>query len=151
MKKILILATILLLYGVAKAQNSINYYNYFPKGYQVKDGNGELGPVSKYDFDKDGINDLAIILFDDLNQSIFCIYLSSNFNTTRTFKYCDWIYMMHALDYEKGKLSLNSDNGSMGQFGSLEMKYDAIKKDLKIIKYEDNAGSKTIKFKIGKI
>jgi hypothetical protein len=152
MKKILILAAIFLAYGHAEAQSPINYYQYLPNGYQLKDVNGELGPASKVDFDKDGFEDLAIILFDKKdNLPIFCIYLSSNFNTSKSFKYCDWVFMMHDLNYENGKLSLNSDNGSMGQYGSIEMKYDSVKKDFKIIKYEDNAGNKTIAFKVGRL
>ena len=65
MKKLMILATIILVMDVAKAQNPINYYQYLPKGYQLKDVNGELGPASNFDFDKDGIKDLAIILFNE--------------------------------------------------------------------------------------
>ena len=85
MKKLLILAMIFLAYGLAEAQSQINYYKYIPNGYQLKDVNGELGPASKVDFDKDGIEDLAIILFDNKdNLPIFCIYLSSNFNTSKS-------------------------------------------------------------------
>jgi hypothetical protein len=152
MKKLLILAMIFLAYGLAEAQSQINYYKYIPNGYQLKDVNGELGPASKVDFDKDGIEDLAIILFDNKdNLPIFCIYLSSNFNTSKYYKYCDWVFMMHTLNYENGVLSLFSDNGSMGQYGSIKMKYDSVKKDFKIIKYEDNAGNKTIAFKVGRL
>jgi len=152
MKKILILVPILFLSSFVKSQNSINYYQFLPKGYQLKDSNGDLGPVSNNDFDKDGIKDLAIILFDmEENLPIFCIYLSSNFKASKTYKYCDWTFMMHSLNYENGTLTLFSDNGSMGQYGDLEMKYDAVKKDFKIIKYEDNSGNKTITFKVGRI
>ena len=152
MKKLLILAMIFLAYGLAEAQSQINYNKYIPNGYQLKDVNGELGPASKVDFDKDGIDDLAIILFDNKdNLPIFCIYLSSNFNTSKSYKYCDWVFMMHTLNYENGVLSLFSDNGSMGQYGSIKMKYDSVKKDFKIIKYEDNAGNKTIAFKVGRL
>ena len=152
MKYLLIVATIFLACGLAEAQSPINYYQYLPYGYQLKDVNGELGPTSKVDFDKDGIEDLAIILFDkNDNLPIFCIYLSSNFNTSKSYKYCDWVFLMHTLNYENGILSLFSDNGSMGQYGSIEMKYDSVKKDFKIIKYEDNAGSKTIAFKVGRL
>lgn len=152
MKKILILVPILFLSSFVKSQNSINYYQFLPKGYQLKDSNGDLGPVSNNDFDKDGIKDLAIILFDMEDKlPIFCIYLSSNFKVSKTYKYCDWTFMMHTLNYENGTLTLFSDNGSMGQYGELEMKYDAVKKDFKIIKYEDNSGNKTITFKVGRI
>lgn len=152
MRNLLILATILVVFSVAKAQIPINYYQYLPKGYQLKDVNGELGPASNFDFDKDGIKDLAIILFDKKdNMSIFCIYLSSNFNTSKSFKYCDWVFMMHTLNYENGTLSLSSDNGSMGQYGEIEMKYDDVKNDFKIIKYEDNLGNKTVTFKVGRL
>lgn len=153
MKNLLILATMLLTFGFAKAQNQIDYYKHLPNGYQLKDANGELGPASSFDFDKDGIKDLAILLFGDKdNLPIFCIYLSSNFNSSKSFKYCDWgVFMMHDINYENDKLSLFSNNGSMGQYGSIEMKYDSVKKDFKIIKYEDNAGNKTIAFKVGRL
>ena len=148
MKKLLILATITLAISVVKAQSPINYYQYLPKGYQLKDVNGELGPASNVDFDNDGTKDLAIIIFDQkLNTPIFCIYLSSTFNTSKSFNYCEWIYMMHDLNYANGTLSLYSDNGSMGQYGSIEMKYDAVNRDFKITNYEDHAGNKTVTFK----
>jgi hypothetical protein len=150
MKNLLILATMLLTFGFAKAQSQINYYQHLPNGYQLNDANGELGPASNFDFDKDGIKDLAIILFDKKDgMPIFCIYLSSKFNTSKSFKYCDWVFMKHDLNYENGKLSLNSDNGSMGQYGSIEMKYDIVNREFRVTKYEDDAGNKTIKFKIG--
>jgi hypothetical protein len=152
MKKLLILATIFLIYGLAEAQSQINWYKYIPNGYQLKDVNGKLGPASKVDFDKDGIEDLAIILFDNKHKlPIFCIYLSSNFNTSKSYKYCDWEFMMHDLNYKNGILSLFSDNGSMGQYGSIKMKYDSVKKVFKIIEYEDNTGNKTIAFKVGRL
>jgi hypothetical protein len=53
--------------------------------------------------------------------------------------------MKHDLNYENGKLSLNSDNGSMGQYGSIEMKYDIVNREFRVTKYEDDAGNKTIK------
>ena len=59
--------------------------------------------------------------------------------------------MMHSLKFENGVLSLFSDNGSMGQYGSIEMKYDIGKKDFKVIKYEDVLGNKSIKFKVGNL
>ena len=141
-----------LTFGFAKAQSQINYYKYLPNGYKMKDVNGNLGPTSNFDFDKDGIKDLAIILFDKKDgMPIFCIYHSSKFNISKSFKYCDWPLMMHDLNFENGTLSIFSDNGSMGIFGSIKMKYDSVKKDFKIIKYEDNANNKTIAFKVGRL
>jgi hypothetical protein len=152
MKNISILIVVLFVFGSVKAQNQINYYQYLPKEYQLKDANGDLGPSINLDFDNDGINDLAIILFDkNENLPIFCIYLSSIFNTSKTIKYCNWIFMMHSLKYENGVINLFSDNGSMGKYGSLIMKYDNSKKDFKIIKYEDSEGRKSLKFKTDRI
>jgi hypothetical protein len=152
MKKILILAAITLAVCVAKAQSTINYYQYLPSGYQLKDVNGELGPTANYDFDKDGIKDLAIIIFDEKeNIPIFCIYLSSTFNNSKSFNYCEWLYMMHDLNFANETLSLYSDNGSMGQYGLLEMKYDAVAKNFKITNYEDHAGNKAVTFKVWKL
>jgi hypothetical protein len=152
MKKILILATITLAISAAKAQSTINYYQYLPAGYQLKDVNGELGPAANFDFDKDGTKDLAIIIFDEKeNTPIFCIYLSSTFNTSKSFNYCEWSYMMHDLNFANDTLSLYSDNGSMGQYGLLEMKYDAAVKEFKITNYEDHAGNKAVTFKVWKL
>lgn len=50
------------------------------------------------------------------------------------------------MKYENGILSLSSDNGSMGQYGSIELKYNNVKKSMAIVKYEDHAGNKTMKF-----
>jgi hypothetical protein len=151
MKKTILLISILLAFFVAQAQNPVNYYQYLPKGYQLKDVNGNAGPASTIDFDKDGINDLAIIVFSEKNGTpIFCIYLSSTFDTSKSFNYCEWPYMMHDLNFANGKLSLFSDNGSMGQYGLIEMQYDALKRDFKITKYEDDNGNKNVAFKVWK-
>lgn len=149
MKNLLILTFILLTFGVSKAQKTINYYQYIPEGYQLKDVNGELGSELINDFDNDGIKDLAIILFEKIeNYPIFCIYLSSKFNNSKSYKYCDWTFMVHTLSYENDTLSLYSHNGGMGIYGSMELKYDDVKRDLEIINYEDSAGGETIKFNV---
>jgi hypothetical protein len=63
MKKTIILFIVSVLAYTIDAQNPINYYQHLPNGYKLKDSNNELGPYVEGDFDKDGINDLAIILF----------------------------------------------------------------------------------------
>jgi len=151
MKKLLLLififSTLLL-----KAQKSVFFTRHLPLEYSNQDSNGDFGPFIENDFDGDGYLDLAIILFHKKNGlPIFCIYLSSKFNVSKTFKYCDWIFMMHSLTYQNGIITLASDSGSMGIFGSMKLVYDRNIKDIKIIKYEDNSGSKTMKFKIWKI
>jgi hypothetical protein len=63
MKNLLFLATMTLTFGFAKAQSQINYYKYLPNGYKMKDVNGNLGPTSNFDFDKDGKKDLVFNLY----------------------------------------------------------------------------------------
>ena len=145
MRNVFILVALLLITGIAQGQNENKFYQSLPKGYYVEK---ELGLSVEADFDKDGVNDLAIILFEEKNGlPIFCMYLSSTFNTSRSFKYCDWEFMRHDMNYENGILSLFSDNGSMGQYGTIKLKYDRLKKSMVIVKYDDVAGNKTIKFK----
>lgn len=152
MRNVFILLPLLLITVITQGQTENKFYQSLPKGYQLKDVNEELGPSIEVDFDKDGVKDLAIILFDEKNGlPIFCMYMSSTFNSSKSFKYCDWEFMKHEMNYENGILSLFSDNGSMGQFGSIKLRYDNVKKSMSIVKYEDNAGNKTIKFKDWKL
>jgi hypothetical protein len=148
MRKVFIVVAMFLSIGITHGQTKNKFYQYLPKDYQLEDVNGELGPAVDEDFDKDGINDLAIILFEKNDGlPIFCIYLSSNFNSSKSFKYCDWALMKHDMNYDSGILSLFSDNGSMGQFGSIKLKYDNVKRAMVIVEYEDESSNKTIKFK----
>ena len=152
MKHVFITILLLFLFGITKAQTSIDFYQYIPKGYQLKNVNEELGPSVNIDFDNDGIKDLAIIVFDiKFGSPILCIFLSTNLKTSKIFKYLEWEFMMHTLKLENGVLSLFSDNGSMGQYGLIEMKYDNVKKDFKVIKFEDVLGNKSIKFNVGNL
>ena len=147
MKKNVVLLIFLLITGLTFSQNGINYYQHIPKGYQLRDANGESGPAVKSDFDRDGIQDLALILYNSEDGTpIFCIYSSSNFNNSRSIIYCEWVFMMHDLSVSNGIITLRSDNGSMGQYGELKMTYDTIKKAFKIIGYEDDLGSKSVTF-----
>lgn len=103
----------------AEAQTN-KYLVKLPVGYIFKDANGSTGPKVEADFDGDGVKDLATLLYGkQTGLPIFCIYLSTVFDKSRTFKYCDWIYMLHDMQYQDRKLILFSDNGSMGQFGSV--------------------------------
>lgn len=148
----LTLILLLLITGIGKAQTENKFYQFIPKEYQLKDVNEESGPSIEEDFDNDGVKDLAILLFEKKNGTpIFCIYLSKNFTVSKSFKYCDWEFMKHELNYEDGIISLASDNGSMGPYASMKLKYDDIKKNMIILKYEDVAGNKTILFKDWKL
>jgi hypothetical protein len=130
--------------SAAQAENL--FYKHIPKGYVINDFNGTKGPAIEFDFDSDGIKDLATIFFEDQgSMSILCIYLSSTFNATNSFKYCEWMYMKHDMSFDKGVLSVFSDNGSMGQYGSVSFRYDAVKKEMVITSYEDDAGKTSLK------
>lgn len=147
MKNLFFLLVFLLTGGISKAQNENQFFQSLPAGYQVNDGNGKRGPYVEEDFDKDGIKDLVVILFEKKRGlPIFCIYLSSVFNTSRTIMYCDWIYFFHDMHCENGIVNIFSDSGSMGQYGTMKLKYDESKKSMVVINFENEVGAKTIQF-----
>jgi len=151
MKKLLVLVSVLLNMCFLNAQTSNQFLKKLPFGYQLADSNGEAGPSIENDFDGDGLADLAVILFSENADPVFCIFLASTYSKTQTFKYCSWVFMMHDLNYENGILNLSSNNGSMPIFGEMSLKYDKVTQEMKIIKYEDSDDNKTIKFQIGKL
>ena len=55
---------------------------------------------------------------------------------------------MHDLTYQNGILRIFSDNGSMGIYGELKLKYDRVKRDLIVFKTD---GVKGVKFSTWKI
>ena len=66
MRNVFILLPLLLITVITQGQTENKFYKSLPKGYQLKNVNGELGPSIEADFDKDGVKDLAIILFSIL-------------------------------------------------------------------------------------
>ena len=152
MKKIIFTTALILSVFNSHAQGGSRYFSFFPKGFQLEDVNGETIPMIENDFDGDGVTDLAAILFNkEEGTPIFCYYLSSIFDKTKTFKYCDWIFMRHSLDFVDGVLTLSSGNGSMPIFGDMDLKYDATLNDLKIVRYEDSGKNRTTKFNVYKV
>ena len=134
------------------AQNTTNYLQRLPDNFGLLDVNGEEGPSAEGDFDKDGITDLAAIIFSSEDKlPFFCYFLSSTVNKNQTFSYCDWTFMMHGIDVENNVISVESGNGSMPIYGSMKLRYDSVKKDLLVYKYEDSSNRKNTTFKTGKL
>jgi hypothetical protein len=142
--KILILG--LLSVTQLNAQDLNSFKAVWPTGYVISDVNDNVGPGIMEDFDGDGAKDVACLLYEKKNGSpIFFIYLTSK---PQTAKYCDWVYMMHDLTYNYGVLSIASDSGGMGIFGSMKLKYDRVKRDLVVFKTD---GVKGVRFNTWKI
>lgn len=128
------------------AQDLASFKGAWPKGYVLSDVNDRVGPGIVADFDGDGVKDVACLLYEKKNGSpIFFIYLTSK---PQTSKYCDWVYMMHDLSYSNGILEIASDNGSMGIYGALKLRFDRNKQDLVVFKTD---GVKGVRFNIWKI
>jgi hypothetical protein len=152
MKKIILTSVLILSVCISHAQGGNRYFSFFPKGFQLEDVNGETVPMIENDFDGDGVTDLAAILFSKADGTpIFCYYLSSIFDKTKTFKFCDWVYMRHSLDFVDEILTLSSGNGSMPIYGDMGLKYDATLGDLKIVSYEDSGKNNSTKFNVYKV
>lgn len=56
--------------------------------------------------------------------------------------------MMHDLSYSNGVLEIASDNGSMGIYGAMKLRFDRNKQDLVVFKTD---GVKGVRFNIWKI
>lgn len=70
-----------------------NYYtDVLPKGFSLTDSNNELGQNCKSDIDKDGIEDLIILLFDEEKNGQVSIFLSSNFYKDNSFQTFSWAW-----------------------------------------------------------
>ena len=152
MKNILFLASFIIISQQLNAQNTTNYLQRLPDNFGLLDVNGEEGPSTEGDFDKDGITDLAAIIFSSEDKlPFFCYFLSSTVNKNQTFSYCDWTFMMHGIDVENNVISVESGNGSMPIYGSMKLRYDSVKKDLLVYKYEDSSNRKNTTFKTGKL
>ncbi len=55
------------------AQNTTNYLQRLPDNFGLLDVNGEEGPSAEGDFDKDGITDLAAIIFSSEDKLPFFV------------------------------------------------------------------------------
>lgn len=150
MKKALIILLLMKFTLITQAQSNNQYYQRLPKDFQLEDANGKKGPFIESDFDNDGVKDLVTFLYKGKWQNaVLCIFLSSEQKSSNAFQYVDWQFMFNDLSFTNGVVSLESDNGSMGIFGSIKLQYDKLKKRMAVIKYEDNAGRKSPVFNTG--
>jgi hypothetical protein len=150
MKKVFIILLLLKFSLITQAQSNNQYYQRLPKDYQLADANGKKGPFIESDFDNDGVKDLVTFLYKGKWQNaVLCVFLSSAQKSSNSFQYTDWPFMFNDLTFTNGVVSLFSDNGSMGIFGSIKMKYDRAQKRMVVLKYQDNAGGTSLVFDKG--
>ena len=150
MKKVFIILLLLKFTLITQAQSNNQYYQRLPKDYQLADANGKKGPFIESDFDNDGVKDLVTFLYKGKWQNaVLCVFLSSAQKSSNSFQYTDWPFMFNDLTFTNGVVSLFSDNGSMGIFGSIKMKYDKAQKRMVVLKYQDNAGGTSLVFDKG--
>jgi len=152
MKKIGFLFAFTVISQLVNGQNTTNYLQRLPDNFSLHDANGDEGPSAEGDFDNDGITDLAAIIFSTADKvPFFCYFLSSTVNKYKTFSYCDWSFMMHDVYMDNNIISVESNNGSMPIYGSMKLRYDSVKKDLLVYKYEDSSNRKNTTFKTAKL
>lgn len=150
MKKVFIILLLIKFTLITQAQSNNQYYQRLPKDYQLEDANGKKGPFIESDFDNDGVKDLVTFLYKGKWQNaVLCVFLSSAQKSSNSFQYTDWPFMFNDLTFTNGVVSLFSDNGSMGIFGSIKMKYDRAQKRMVVLKYQDNAGGTSLVFDKG--
>ena len=150
MKKVFIILLLIKFTLITQAQSNNQYYQRLPKDYQLADANGKKGPFIESDFDNDGVKDLVTFLYKGKWQNaVLCVFLSSAQKSSNSFQYTDWPFMFNDLTFTNGVVSLFSDNGSMGIFGSIKMKYDRAQKRMVVLKYQDNAGGTSLVFDKG--
>jgi hypothetical protein len=73
MKNILFLVSFIIISQQLNAQNTTNYLQRLPDNFGLLDVNGEEGPSAEGDFDKDGITDLAAIIFSSEDKLPFFV------------------------------------------------------------------------------
>lgn len=150
MKKVFIILLLIKFTLITQAQSNNQYFQRLPKDYQLEDANGKKGPFIESDFDNDGVKDLVTFLYKGKWQNaVLCVFLSSAQKSSNSFQYTDWPFMFNDLTFTNGVVSLFSDNGSMGIFGSIKMKYDRAQKRMVVLKYQDNAGGTSLVFDKG--
>lgn len=132
----------------AFSQQTISYTSKLPVGYKLLDVNNEKGARIETDFDKDGIMDLAVILYaKDDNNAILAIFLSSNFKIDKSYQRCDWFHMINDFEINKEILKLSSID--MGRYSTeIKLKYDPLNKKIKIVSYNEDGVIKKPKSKL---
>ena len=119
-----------------------NYYtDVLPKGFSLKDINNEIGQNCKSDIDKDGIEDLIILLFDEENIGHVSIFLSSNFYKDNSFQTFDWIlHGNYLFDFSCSNNEFFISGGSENQniSASAKLKYSNLEKKMVVTSYEQS-------------
>ncbi len=134
----------------AFSQTKSIYLRTLPKGYQINDVNGEPGANIEVDIDKDGINDLAIVLYSiKSGESILCIYLSSNFNTDQSYQWCNLSPLARPeLSFNNNILSYSAYFSNMIE--DLKLSYNTVIKKMKVVSDEVNGKKEILKLKDSK-
>ena len=123
----------------------LNYTSVIPSGYQLQDGNGDLGSKMQEDFDRDGISDLAIIYSkDDFTNAILVLYLSSNFKENKSYQYCDWQHMINDMKFVNNSIVISALD--MGKYTTeLTLKYDPGLKRIIITNYAQDGDFNSVR------
>lgn len=131
----------------ASQSETLNYLSKLPEGY-LNDNESEI----EADFDKDGLNDLAVVLSDSEGNPHLFIYLSSNFKKDKSYQACEWMLMVHMFSFEKDVLNLISSMGGASALSlncGVDIKYDSTTRKMKIMKFEgDSTPPKLVDFKL---
>jgi hypothetical protein len=146
--KLFFLIVALLSTQITFSQQNTSYTAKLPEGYKLLDVNNELGTKIESDFDKDGIIDLAAILYaKDDNSAILTVFLSSNFKINKSYQKCEWFHMTNDFEINKEVLKLSSIDMNK-YYTEIKLKYDPQKKNMKIISYNEDDVIKKPKFKL---
>lgn len=123
------------------------YLDNLPIGYKMTDINDQYGSECKGDFDSDGKEDLAIVLFNEENEGRVFIYLSSIFYTKGFYQSFSWLFNGNLLgDFECQDSSFYISGGSESQgiFQDVVLNYDRNEQKMVLKSYEDNIGGESI-------
>ncbi len=119
-----------------KELHNPSYLSVLPEGFTLYDVNNDKGKSISYDFDKDGVLDLAVVLTaKEYNNAILALYLSSSFIKDKSYQKCEWMHMINDFKITDDVLELFSID--MGRYTSeLVIKYDCLTKSFKVVSYK---------------
>ena len=151
MKFVLLFATIFSLFVSAQLKED-DYLSTLPIGYKLTDSNNEEGKRCDKDIDGDSRNDLIIQLFDNNDEGIIVIYLSSTFEKDKSYQWFNWIWSGNSFNLDCDKtIQLSGGIESMGVFQELELTYSNAQKKVVVSSYNDNLGEVSFKIYSGAI
>ncbi len=127
-------------FGFVSLSSAQNFQ--LPKGYSAfKDYNGNQQRMDA-DFDKDGVNDLAIVCTSKKGEMIVVVYLASKWMVNRSYWWFPWEENMNSFEFNNNVLTFYSSHGNGRHHTAFKFKYYADLADIKVIGYdEENFGN----------